>query len=157
MDDRVELELPARPEYLAVVRSVVTEIAEAATSLPVGRIDDLRLAVTEACANAIDATRRAQSGADAAPHPSAEDDGVITLLCELDGDRIVVEVHDSAGGFDPDALVPHPPVTKPDRLKFERGLGVPLMRALADEVTFRQEQGGTTVRLVLSADGRRAG
>jgi anti-sigma regulatory factor (Ser/Thr protein kinase) len=144
VDDRVELEMPARPEYLAVVRSVVTEIAEAASGLPSGRIDDLRLAVTEACANAIDATRRA----------GLDRSGSINLSCELDGDRVVVEVHDSAGGFDPDALVPHPPVTKPDRLKFERGLGVPLMRALADEVTFRRVDGGTTVRLVLSPEGR---
>lgn len=145
MDDRVDLELPARPEYLAVIRSVVTELAEAASKLPSGRIDDLRLAVTEACANAIDATRRAGLTVDAG----------ISLRCEVDGDGMIVEVHDSAGGFDPDALVPHPPVTKPDRLKFERGLGVPLMRALADEVTFRQERGGTTVRLVLSPEGRR--
>ncbi|MGI8663072.1 MAG: ATP-binding protein [Acidimicrobiales bacterium] len=141
LDDSVELELPARPEYLAVVRSVVTEVAEAASSLPAARIDDLRLAVTEACANAIDATRRSSGS-----H--------INLRCELDGAGVVVEVHDAAGGFDPDALVPHPPVTKPDRLKFERGLGVPLMRALADEVTFRQERGGTTVRLVVGVGSR---
>jgi anti-sigma regulatory factor (Ser/Thr protein kinase) len=143
VNDRVDLELPARPEYLAVIRSVVTEVAEAASKLPAGRIDDLRLAVTEACANAIDATRRAGMGG-----------ARITLHCAVDGERIVVEVHDAAGGFDPDALVPHPPVTKPDRLKFERGLGVPLMRALADEVTFRQEDGGTTVRLVLTPGER---
>ena len=143
MEHRVEVDIPARPEYLAVVRSVVTEVAEAASHLPAGRIDDLRLAVTEACANAIDATRRTDGAG-----------GHIHLRCEIDGSRMVVEVGDAAGGFDPDALVPHPPVTKPDRLKFERGLGVPLMRALADEVTFRREGGGTVVRLVLRPDGR---
>jgi anti-sigma regulatory factor (Ser/Thr protein kinase) len=144
VDDLVELELPARPEYLAVVRSVVTEVAEAAATLSSGRIDDLRLAVTEACANAIDATSRANGATT----------GRIWVCCRLDGDKIVVEVHDRAGGFDPDELVPHPPVTRPDRLQFERGLGVPLMRALSDEVTFKAEDGGTTVRLVLSAAGR---
>jgi len=143
VEHRVELELPARPEYLAVVRSVVTEVAEVASSLPAARIDDLRLAVTEACANAIDATRRAGDG-----------DGSIRLRCELDGARVVVEVSDVAGGFDPDALVPHPPVTRPDRLEFERGLGIPLMRTLADEVTFRREHGGTVVRLVLHPGAR---
>ena len=41
------------------------------------------------------------------------------------------------------------PVDTPERLHHERGLGVPLMRTLADEVEFRAEGGGTTVRLVL--------
>ena len=36
---------------------------------------------------------------------------------------IEVEIHDEAGGFDPDDLVPHPPVEAPERLHHERGLG----------------------------------
>jgi serine/threonine-protein kinase RsbW len=52
--------------------------------------------------------------------------------------------------------VPHPPVETPERLQHERGLGVPLMRQLADEVAFAGEQGGTTVHLVFAAT-RKAG
>ena len=63
--------------------------------------------------------------------------------------EVVIEVEDNAGGFEVDALVPHPPVEAPERLHHERGLGVPLMRTLADEVEFRSEGGGTTVRLLL--------
>jgi hypothetical protein len=66
-------------------------------------------------------------------------------LCDAD------EAADEGGGFDPAALTPHPDVTKPARLQFERGLGIPLMRELADQVEFRHEGGGTTVRLVLTA------
>ena len=51
----------------------------------------------------------------------------------------------------PAALPEHPEVTKPDRLKFERGLGIPLMRELTDEIGFRREGEGTTVRLMLTA------
>jgi hypothetical protein len=40
-------------------------------------------------------------------------------------------------------------VEAPERLHHERGLGVPLMRALADDSEFLAEGGGTTVRLVL--------
>ena len=138
MGERVELDLPAAAEYLAVVRSVITAAAEVASKLPPGRIDDLRLAVTEACANAFDASRRVSA------------DCRVQVCCELESTRVVVEVHDGGGGFDPDDVVPPPPVTRPDRLKFERCLGIPLMRVLADEVDFRREGGGTTVRLVLT-------
>ncbi len=135
--ERFELDLPAVADYLAVVRSVVTSAAEAASKLPPSRVDDLRLAVTEACANAFDASRRVNGS------------GRVQVRCDLDSTKVVVEVHDTGGGFDPETVVPPPPITGPDRLKFERGLGIPLMRVLADEVDFRREGDGTTVRLVL--------
>jgi anti-sigma regulatory factor (Ser/Thr protein kinase) len=141
MGDHIELVLPARPEFLAMVRAIVTLIAETGSKLPGPRIDDLRLAVTEAFANAIDAERR---------KPDDQRNAVV-VRCDLDADLVAVEVHDEAGGFDPDALTPHPDVTKPARLQFERGLGIPLMRELTDELEFRPEGGGTTVRLVLTA------
>lgn len=141
MGDHIELVLPARPEFLAMVRAIVTLIAETGSKLPGPRIDDLRLAVTEAFANAIDAERR----------KPADQRTAVVVRCDLDPDLVTVEVHDEAGGFDPDALTPHPDVTKPARLQFERGLGIPLMRELTDELEFRPEGGGTTVRLVLTA------
>ena len=141
MGDHIELVLPARPEFLAMVRAIVTLIAETGSKLPSQRIDDLRLAVTEAFANAIDAERR---------KPDAERRSVV-VRCDLDPDLVAVEVHDEAGGFDPDALTPHPDVTKPARLQFERGLGIPLMRELTDQLEFRPEGEGTTVRLVLTS------
>ena len=141
LGDHIELVLPARPEFLAMVRAIVTLIAETGSKLPSQRIDDLRLAVTEAFANAIDAERRKP---DAERHP-------VVVRCDLDADLVAVEVHDEAGGFDPAALTPHPDVTKPARLQFERGLGIPLMRELTDELDFRPEGGGTTVRLVLNS------
>jgi len=141
MGDHIELVLPARPEFLAMVRAIVTLIAETGSKLPGPRIDDLRLAVTEAFANAIDAERRKPD----------DDRHAVVVRCDLDADLVAVEVHDEAGGFDPEALTPHPDVTKPARLQFERGLGIPLMRELTDELEFRAEGGGTTVRLVLTA------
>jgi anti-sigma regulatory factor (Ser/Thr protein kinase) len=143
--DRIELDFPARPDYLALVRTVVTMIAAAGSKLPDARIDDLRLAVTEACANAIDAERRLTTG----------HHGSVVLRCWVEPEQVVIEVHDGAGGFDPDHLVPHPPPQRPDRLQFERGLGIPLMRELSDGVEFRAEGGGTTVRLLLTSDPRR--
>ena len=52
----------------------------------------------------------------------------------------------------PPTVAVHPPVTDPERLDFERGLGIPLMRALTDEAAFESSPGGTTVRLVVRGE-----
>lgn len=137
-DGEVVLRVPARAEHLAIVRLVVTSIAEDLADLADNRLDDLRLVVNEACANAVEAYGNGgRRGA-----------GVV-VRCRVQRGRVEVEVHDEAGGFDPGGLRPHPPVEAPERLHHERGLGVPLMRELA-QAEFRAEGAGTTVKLVVS-------
>ena len=136
--DAVELRVPASREHLALVRLLVTSMAEEIADLAGNRVDDLRLVVSEACANAVDAYGRAGcSGA------------AVVVRCRAQRGQIEVEVHDEAGGFDPAHLQPHPPVDAPERLHHERGLGVPLMRQLA-AAEFRPEGGGTTVKLTVA-------
>jgi serine/threonine-protein kinase RsbW len=134
----IELEIPARSDHLALVRLVVAAAASLEPPLGDHRLDDLRLAVTEACANAIEATET-----------GGQREGRITVRCSLLEDRIEIEVRDQGGGFDPAALHDLPEATDPQRLEHERGLGVPLMRALADEVMFEPAPDGTSVRLTI--------
>ena len=133
----LELEIPARTEYLGLIRLVVAAAATLEPSVSDARLDDLRLAVTEACANAIDAQDPRR---DARP---------IHVRCELSADRVEVFVRDNGGGFDPDELGELPAATDPRRLRHERGLGIPLMRLLADEVSFEAVPGGTEVRVMV--------
>ncbi|MGH9190255.1 MAG: ATP-binding protein [Acidimicrobiales bacterium] len=133
----VELEIPARAEFVALARLVVSAIAASDTLLADERIDDLKLAVSEACTNAIEA------------HGAASVDAGVVVRCRADERLMEVSVEDRGGGFDPASLPDHPPVTDPDRLKFERGLGIPLIRALVDEVEFSSSGSGTAVRLVM--------
>ncbi len=139
----VELEVPARAEFVALARMVVASVASTRRDLPPERVDDLRLAVSEACTNAIEAHRAAAVG-----------DPVLVRVWE-DDERLDVSVEDHGNGFDPNALPTHPPVTDPDRLNFERGLGIPLMRRLVDRVEFSSSSRGTAVRMTLRS-GRRA-
>ena len=133
----IELEIPARAEYIGLVRLLVSSLASSRRALADERIDDLKLAVSEACTNAIEA------------HAALDvEKGVVLRWAEAD-DRLEVEVEDRGPGFDPQALPEHPPVTDPDRLNFERGLGIPLIRTLVDEVAFVPSDGGTSVRLVM--------
>jgi serine/threonine-protein kinase RsbW len=132
----VELEIPARAEFVALARLLVSAMASSDTLLPDDRIDDLKIAVSEACTNAIEAY-----GVDSVER--------VLVRCHAHDNRLEVDVEDRADGFDPSALPDHPPVTDPDRLKFERGLGIPLIRALVDEVEFSSSGGGTAVRIVM--------
>jgi serine/threonine-protein kinase RsbW len=139
MAEIVELEIPARPDFLAIIRMVVTAFAHLHPEYDDEQIDDLRLAVSEACTNAIDAHREAET-----PAP-------ILVRCCGSADELEITVEDRGSGFDPRHLEPHPPVTDPARLEFERGLGVPLIRALADDAEFSSTDEGTTVRVIIKA------
>ena len=137
MDPVIELEIPARAEYVGLVRLVVSSLASGRRELAEERIDDLKLAVSEACTNAIEAH-----------HDVAVDERVLVRCAEAD-DRLEVSIRDRGRGFDPESLPEHPPVTDPERLNFERGLGVPLIRTLVDEVDFDSSSQGTSVTMVM--------
>ncbi len=141
----VELEIPARAEFVALARLVVSAIAASDSTLADERIDDLKLAVSEACTNAIEA------------HDAIDTDERVLLRCSADAGTVEVAIQDRGGGFDPAQLPDHPPVTDPDRLKFERGLGIPLIRALVDEVEFSSSGSGTAVRLLMRPAGGQEG
>jgi serine/threonine-protein kinase RsbW len=122
---------------VALARLVVSSMALARRELADDRIDDLKLAVSEACTNAIEA------------HGAIDVQERVTVRCEESDDRLEVLVEDRGAGFDPTSLPEHPPVTDPDRLNFERGLGIPLIRSLVDEVDFETGPSGTAVRLTI--------
>jgi len=134
----VELEIPARPAYLSLVRLVVdAAVGSLAPNLSGARLDDLKLAVTEACSNAIEA------------HQLVWTDEPVVVRCQLDDSTVTVEVADHGGGFNPGDVASLPAATDPTRLSHETGLGIPLMRTLADDLAFVQSQDGTTVRLTV--------
>lgn len=140
----LELDVPSSPEFIAIVRLVVASVASFRRALADERIDDLKLAVSEACTNAIEANRAIRPGA-----------AVHVEIWEAP-DRLEVSIEDCGPGFDPDKLEFPPPITDPERLNFERGLGIPLIRTLVDTATFVRTENGTSVRMTVfggPADG----
>jgi serine/threonine-protein kinase RsbW len=136
-DSAIELEIPARPEFVALARLVVSSLASTRRDLADERIDDLKVAVSEACTNAIEA------------HHSAETHDSVVVRCTEHADRLQIDIEDRGEGFDPATLPAHPPVTDPERLNFERGLGIPLIRTLVDEVEIDSSGDGTKVSLFM--------
>ena len=109
VDSDVRLSLPARPENVAVVRHVLGAFADA-LDLPDGVIEDMRLAVTEACTNVV---RHAYPG---------EQPGTIDILIRPVDEALQVVVSDHGRG-----IGPSPDTAGP-------GLGLPLIAALAHSV-----------------------
>ena len=114
----VELEIPSAPEYVAIVRHAVEGIAQR-MEFDLAQIEDLKLAVGEACTNAI------RHGC------PQEDTGNVQIRCVVTGDGLLVEVRNSIA----DCCFPGVPAN-PD-LRREGGLGLFLIRALVDEVDFQ--------------------
>jgi anti-sigma regulatory factor (Ser/Thr protein kinase) len=139
MGRTIDLEIPPRSDYLALVRRVVAAAADVDGVLADRRIDDLSLAVSEACANAIDAQRRAASTLP------------VGVSIELLAHGVAVTITDHAGGFAVEEVDPLPAADDPGRLRHERGLGLPLMQSLAESVRFTATGDGTAVRLEVVA------
>jgi len=129
----VELELPARPEVVAIARLVVVALADDDPAFDAERAGDIRLAVSEACTNAIEA------------HLARGDGAPVLLRCWRSPAELRVAVRDCGGGFDLDAAVRPADLTEPSRLDYEGGLGIPLIRLLTDRVEFRRHDDGTEV------------
>jgi serine/threonine-protein kinase RsbW len=119
----VRLCIPAKPEYIALGRLALTGLSRL-QGFPEEALADLKLALTEACTNSV---RHAYDGGE----------GTVEILYELHQDRLVVEVSDSGEGFDHDE--PEPEGT--DELS-EGGLGIAIIRALADELEIGARNGG---------------
>ena len=124
----VEFEVPGRAEMLALIRSRVVEFAR---SMPFtdDEIEDIRLAVGEASANAI------RHGRAAAPCK-------VGVRMERRPRSLKINITDQGCGFDPGSITP-PAANSLD----ETGRGIMLMRALVDRVRFRFTHPGTRVEL----------
>ena len=138
LDSVLRLEIPPLAEFVSLARLVVATAAKSRRSLDDERVAELALALSEACTNAIEA------------HEGHADGERVTVSVDEDDERLVVTIADRGPGFDPLEVQSPPAATDPDRLQHERGLGIPIIKTLVDEVTFRSsEGGGTTVTMTL--------
>lgn len=115
------LSVSPEPMRLAEIRRFVEQVAGEA-AIDADKTFDLKVAVSEACANAVE-----HSGGHHAP---------LEICAFVYADRIVFEISDSG-----DFRVPGAP--QPSG-RDNRGLGLPLMVALMDEVRFAKTRGGGT-------------
>jgi anti-sigma regulatory factor (Ser/Thr protein kinase) len=135
-DAIVEVEIPSRVELVAVVRMVVAAASTAVDALHGDRLDDLRVVVSEATTNAIEANLR-----------TGKAERKVVVRCEARPGVVHLRVRDQGPGM-PDPLTV-PAMQDPERLSIEGGFGIPLMRQLSDCTTFDSSPEGTVVSLEL--------
>jgi serine/threonine-protein kinase RsbW len=125
---QVRLTIPARPEYITLCRLALTGLSRL-RSLTDEQLADLKLALTEACSNSV---RHAYDEGTK---------GVVEILYEIRPDRLVIEVTDEGEGFDPE-------VSGRDGADLsEGGLGIAIIRAIADKVEIGTRSSGRGSRL----------
>ncbi len=123
---RMQLAMPRDTRYVGLMRDV-TACVLSEFSVAADAADDVKLAITEACANAV---RHASGASEYSVRIAAGPSG-----CE-------VEVVDLGPGFPPPGL--HEPVAG----DLESGRGLFLIRSLVDDLQFIREDDETCVRLI---------
>ncbi|HEY9479806.1 MAG TPA: ATP-binding protein [Gemmatimonadaceae bacterium] len=130
----LEVEIPSDVRY---IEHVVEVVARQCTELRYNRRQttlNLPVALTEALSNAILRGNREAS----AKH--------VQIRCDVDSDRLVVEVVDEGTGFDLAGCMEDP--TRPENIVREDGRGLFLMSRLMDSVE-RFSNHGNVVRMTL--------
>lgn len=131
----VRLTMPAKAEYLILARLALAGIAHE-VRMSETTLADLKLAVTEACGNAV-------------RHAYAADRGVVRVVFDLDPEEIEIRVEDDGGGVAARADASVPDDEDDEDAMAESGMGLAIIRAIMDEfdVEPRSEGPGTLVRM----------
>jgi serine/threonine-protein kinase RsbW len=126
----VRLSFPAKPDYLLLARLALSGLAR---ELPLSDevLADLKLAVTEACGNAV-------------RHAYSDGDGEVSVSIVVSDAVLEMIVEDQGAGLDPE-VIQRNPVSAP----LERGMGISIMKAIVDDLDIRAgaDGRGTVVRM----------
>lgn len=129
----VKLVLPMAPDMELVASQAASALA-VWVGMTADRVDEVRMAVVEACINAFEHSQ------------SAERKVEITFRVFGDGrpERLEIQVHDNGVGFQPGA-VEQPRIEMKIKGERKRGWGLRIIQGLMDEVEIQSGARGTTV------------
>ena len=131
----IELEIPARPEFVGIARMAVGALAGIRPGLAYERIDDLRIVVSEACTSAIE---------------ELDDAGSLRLRC-IDGPKTLeIRIEAPASAFE-SAFPGEEQETDADNFR------ISLIRALVDDAELLSTEGRTELCLVMHRDAAEGG
>lgn len=127
--DVIKLEIPSSPEFVSLARSVIEGISSC-VGLGDGHLEDLKLAIGEACTNAVKF-----SGPGKPP---------VRVTYRIDPQRVEIEVRNTGAEFHEEKRCPRAPSIEqlPDG-----GLGIYLIDQVMDELTITSEGGETTLTM----------
>jgi serine/threonine-protein kinase RsbW len=134
--ERVELSIPSNPIFERVVRASAAEVGSAC-GFSEERVEDLKLAISEAVNNAIDHGNRREAGK------------LVAVVFELDGEKLEIRISDEGEGverLDLSRRVVDESSLEAGRL---RGFGMYLISELVDDLEVSSSHRGTVLTLRL--------
>lgn len=141
--ERVEVQIPSNPTFERVVRASADEIGKV-LEFSHERIEDLKLAVSEAVNNAIEHGNRNVAGK------------LVAIVFAVDQDKLDVHIADQGAGVDIENLDFSPQHVEEHHLETDgrRGFGMFLISALVDDYEVSSSQTGTVLTLRLYRKGK---
>lgn len=139
--ERVELNIPSNPIFERVVRASAAEVGSA-FGFSAERVEDLKLAISEAVNNAID-------------HGNCREAGkLVAVVFEIDGEKLEIRISDEGPGVervDISRRVVDEANLEAGQL---RGFGMYLIGELVDDLEVSSSQRGTVLTLRLYRRGQ---
>lgn len=124
--ETIKMEITANPEYVSIIRLTTSGIANK-VGFCIDDIEDLKVAISEACTNAIKHSL----------------DDRFTIIYSMIENGLTIEIIDNGKGYDR-SVVSEPDI---DNLK-ESGMGLFIIESLMDEVIVESQEGkGTSIKM----------
>ena len=134
--ERVELNIPSNPVFERVVRASAAEVGSA-IGFSEERVEDLKLAISEAVNNAIDHGNKREAGK------------LVAVVFEIDGEKLEIRISDQGDGIEQLDTSRH--VVEEQNLESGqlRGFGMYLISELVDDLEVSSSHRGTVLTLRL--------
>ena len=116
--ETIKMEISSNPEYVSIIRLTTSGIANK-VGFCIDDIEDLKVAISEACTNAI-------------KHSS---DDTFTIIYSIMVNGLTIEIIDNGKGYDKNSVTEQ----DLDNLK-ESGMGLFIIESLMDEVNVESEK-----------------
>lgn len=124
--ETIKMEISSNPEYVGIIRLTTSGIANK-IGFSIDDIEDMKVAVSEACTNAI----------------KHSNDNVFNITFIILENGLTIEIQDNGKGYDIENAV-QPDLENPK----ENGLGLFIIQTLMDDVSIEsKENQGTIVRM----------
>ena len=124
--ETIKMEISANPDFVSIIRLTTSGLANK-IGFSIDDIEDIKVAVSEACTNAI---------------KHSNDENVTITFTRLEN-GLEIEIKDNGKGYDIDSI-PIPDLTQPR----ENGLGLFIIQTLMDDVEVESKDNqGTIIKM----------
>ena len=132
IDTNVDLSIPMQPDMEVIATSVAESIGTF-IGLDHNKVDEVKIAVVEACINAFEHSKSA--------------DQRISVSFSMDEKGLMISINDGGDGFDMDDAMAKIAEKRSEGIG-DRGWGLTLIHELMDEVSIASTDNGTLVKML---------